>query len=85
LTDFTNLSASAQQQSTVKGAIDTLLAGIAAMITDLNSGDQNVVTFAADLSTEACNLSNAAVYANNGAQKPLGGCSRDAYLEAAGV
>jgi hypothetical protein len=76
MTDFTALSSDAQQQTTVKEALDTMIAGIATMLSDLNSADQNVVTFAADLSTEACNLSNACVYTNNGALKPLGGSAQ---------
>jgi hypothetical protein len=84
-TNFTPLSQQVQQATTVAGAINTLVGGIATNTTLTGSSDPTVVQFASDLAANSANLANAATYDATGAQKQLGGDARAPYLAAAGV
>ena len=84
-TDFSALSASAQGQGVVSVAVATMLAGLATMLAGLNSADANVQAFAADLATEADNLSRACLQNVDGTAKPLGASEREPYLAAVGL
>jgi hypothetical protein len=79
--DFSDITAAAQAQTTVKAAVDALLTGLADMV----AGTGDAASLGADLAAEACNLSRACLHRVDGTAKPAGGCEREPWRAAVGT